>query len=227
MLPQALLGVRPVGCRMGRTLRSHQPSHAWCIGTRVRILPAGGCVGWAALVGIPEQMPCASKPCLQRHNLFSFHPSFRSSHSPQSASSPGWHCLLIPSGHSVEIFEVGDSTWKWVQALPDPPVSTYRYLSHACRIPASQDANSCGTPQRSAAGSDLSIILYPHAFNFYSPVGAIPRVVNNASPPASHVHPSCSHQGAKQVSGLGKCRHEQAGVVAPVSVPPPSSQPPR
>lgn len=75
----------------------------------------------------------------------------------------------------------------WV--LPDPPGSIYTQCpSYAHRTPFSGAATPQGSPQRSAAGSDLSILLYPHAFNFYGPVGAIPSAVNNIAPP----HPSHS-----------------------------------
>lgn len=82
-----------------------------------------------------------------------------------------------------------------------------------------------GRRSNSAAGSDLSIILYPHAFNFYSPVGAIPRLLITLRPPLlSRTHPSCSHQGGSggggwESTGMGMpswwhlvlCLPQQAG----------------
>lgn len=86
--------------------------------------------------------------------------------------------------------------WCRCSDLPCPPAGPHPVSAVPClpELPA-----PLGRRSNSAAGSDLSIILYPHAFNFYSPVGAIPRAVNNTAPPP---FPARIHHASTKV-GLG------------------------
>lgn len=99
------------------------------------------------------------------------------------------------------VFFAGASHFAAGMGAAGAPGSIYMQCpSHGCCTPFSGAATPQGTPQCSAAGSDLSILLYPHAFNFYGPVGAIPTAVNNIAPP----FPACiCHAPTKVPSGSG------------------------
>lgn len=47
---------------------------------------------------------CPAPPALSANNSFSLQPGFRGGCWSRSAISSGWHCLHIPSGHSMEVF---------------------------------------------------------------------------------------------------------------------------
>lgn len=215
MLPHVLFRVGAVGHRMGRTQGSHQPGQAWVYWHRR---------GLSSACGHP------------RANVLHPHSYLQTTPFPSSLASGAADCLAAPSPQvgtactsprgTLWRFLWRDGTWKQAQALPDPPLSTHRCPSCPCHTPASQDASSYRTSQHSLAGSDLSIILYPHAFNFYSPVGAIPRTVNNASPPflcaSIMLPPRCQAR-----LGPGKCRNGEAGVWHPALCPHPPANPPK
>ena len=62
VLPRALLRVGAMGRRMGRTPGSHQPGDAWVYWHHGTDRACWGCVGRAAIVGIPEQVSCMPSP---------------------------------------------------------------------------------------------------------------------------------------------------------------------
>lgn len=183
VLPHVLLSVRAVGHRMGRTRGSQQPGQAWVYWHQQ---------GLGSACGHPGANALHPQPCLQTTPF----PSSLASGAAAGLAAPspqvGTACTS-PQGTPWR-FLWRDDTWKRAQALPDPP-----YL-HTGVHPASAILQLLKMPvpvgcRSTLAGSDLSIILYPHAFNFYSPVGAIPRTVNNASPPL----PMCIHHAPTKV----------------------------